>query len=55
MSKEEFAEYDDNEMICKIQGVPCKCGIPCCNQCYEPVKHNKTRTNYVNSMRGYTK
>lgn len=43
----EFAEYIDNEQICMISGVPCKCGIPECDKCFEPQKNNENRLRNI--------
>lgn len=32
----QYSEYIDNEQICKLKGIPCNHGIPCCSSCYTP-------------------
>lgn len=37
----EFSTYISNEEMCKLQGIPCQYGIPCCSECFQPDMANK--------------
>lgn len=53
MNDDEYAEYIDNDQICILLGVPCRHGIPCCNDCSASNESDRNRNanTYYNNIK----